>query len=262
MATQLNTANVIWAAGESVPTQQRDKHAQADVLLVQKALKVKYPEFDYSSGPGLYGPLTIVQYAAFQRSLGYTGDDADGVPGIVSLTQLSAETGVFSIGPTPAPSTGKITWRDMTGWDLKGTFKSGDKACREYIRQALKILGWPETYWVTGMATIAARESASNAPSYQVNTTDLNAKNVPELFNGGRAPDGYKGQCSRGGWQCIPQTFCTYHVAGTSNSIYDPVANVAAAMNYIVHAYGVSTSGSNLTAKIQQADPNRPPKGY
>ena len=38
--------------------------------------------------------------------------------------------------------------------------------------------------------------------------------------------------------QTIMTTFEAYHQAGTSNNIYDPVANVAAAINYIKAVYG------------------------
>ncbi len=53
-----------------------------------------------------------------------------------------------------------------------------------------------------------------------------------------------------------------YHVAGTSTSIYDPVANIAAASQYVRDRYQVSLDGSDFAAKVQQADPNRPPHGY
>jgi SLT domain-containing protein len=38
--------------------------------------------------------------------------------------------------------------------------------------------------------------------------------------------------------QTIMATFTAYHQAGTSNNIYDPVANIAAAINYIRATYG------------------------
>jgi SLT domain-containing protein len=38
--------------------------------------------------------------------------------------------------------------------------------------------------------------------------------------------------------QTIMSTFETYHQAGTSNNIYDPVANIAASINYIKSRYG------------------------
>lgn len=56
---------------------------------------------------------------------------------------------------------------------------------------------------------------------------------------GAEQVDGFPAQSSRGLVQCIPETFSTYHVSGTSNSIYDPVASVAASMNYLTDRYGV-----------------------
>ena len=55
------------------------------------------------------------------------------------------------------------------------------------------------------------------------NNWDINAQN---------------GDPSRGLLQTIGSTFAAYHVPGTSNNIYDPLANVAAAINYAVHTYG------------------------
>jgi SLT domain-containing protein len=40
--------------------------------------------------------------------------------------------------------------------------------------------------------------------------------------------------------QTIGSTFAAYHVAGTSYNIYDPLANVAAALNYARTVYGPS----------------------
>lgn len=60
---------------------------------------------------------------------------------------------------------------------------------------------------------------------------------------------------SRGLAQVIPPTFASNHVPGTSSNIFDPVANVAAAIRYITRRYG------NIT-NVQQANANLPPKGY
>jgi SLT domain-containing protein len=38
--------------------------------------------------------------------------------------------------------------------------------------------------------------------------------------------------------QTIGATFNAYHLAGTSTNIYDPLANICAALNYINHVYG------------------------
>jgi SLT domain-containing protein len=49
-----------------------------------------------------------------------------------------------------------------------------------------------------------------------------------------------RGDPSRGLMQVIGGTFAAYHVPGTSNNIYDPLANIAAAINYAKHVYGPS----------------------
>ena len=46
------------------------------------------------------------------------------------------------------------------------------------------------------------------------------------------------GDPSRGLMQTIGSTFNAYHQPGTSGNIYDPVANIAAAINYIKSRYG------------------------
>jgi SLT domain-containing protein len=92
--------------------------------------------------------------------------------------------------------------------------------------------------WEAGMNTIIIRES--NWDPNAINNYDSNAA---------------AGMPSQGLAQVIPPTFAAYHVAGTSNNILDPIANVAAAINYIVHTYG-------SIGNVQQANPNLPPKGY
>jgi SLT domain-containing protein/phage-related protein len=46
------------------------------------------------------------------------------------------------------------------------------------------------------------------------------------------------GDPSRGLMQVIATTFSAFHVPGTSENILDPVANIAAALNYAKHTYG------------------------
>lgn len=132
--------------------------------------------------------------------------------------------------------------------------QTGRAFAEETIRSALTLMGLPVTdAWINGYLTMALRESSYNPNA--VNTYDSNAI-------GAIVSDGYPFQCSRGMWQCIPQTFARYHQAGTSLSIYDPVASCAASINYVRNVYGVANDGSNLASKVQQADPDRPSKGY
>ena len=123
-----------------------------------------------------------------------------------------------------------------------------------WIAEACRTAGLAQNdHWVKGYKTLCERESSHNPNA--INTTDSNA-------NGERVGDGHPLNCSRGIAQCIPPTFAAHHANGTSNSIYDPVANIAASMQYVRHQYQVSADGADLSRKVQQADPARPPKGY
>lgn len=66
--------------------------AKADVEPVEAAL-VKLGLLDKEYADGHYGTKTIDAYAAFQRSLGFRGDDADGYPGFESLRRLGFKHG-------------------------------------------------------------------------------------------------------------------------------------------------------------------------
>lgn len=64
------------------------------VIWVEKALAAKGlldPRWVDGSG----GSRTVQAYAALQRSYGYSGRDADGIPGTASMTRLAHETGLF-----------------------------------------------------------------------------------------------------------------------------------------------------------------------
>jgi hypothetical protein len=123
-----------------------------------------------------------------------------------------------------------------------------------WIADACQKAGLPHNnFWIQGYKTLCRRES-SNKPN-NINKNDSNA-------HGPIVGDGFPQGCSRGVAQCIPSTFATYHVPQTAKSIYDPVANIAASMKYVCHRYHVSEDGSDLAAKVQQADEGRPGKGY
>ncbi|BCK57257.1 hypothetical protein NWFMUON74_50290 [Nocardia wallacei] len=124
-----------------------------------------------------------------------------------------------------------------------------EEQVRAHIKEALKALGITDPVaiqnWTEGYMTLIKRESGFNAGA--INLNDSNAA---------------AGHPSQGLTQTIPSTFEAYHVAGTSNVITDPTANIAASMNYVMHRYDVSRDGSNLAANVQQANPNASPKGY
>ncbi|MGV9250145.1 transglycosylase SLT domain-containing protein [Streptomyces sp. NPDC003697] len=108
--------------------------------------------------------------------------------------------------PHVAPVAAKSYGNNLDGW----------------IRQALDIMDRhdiPGSY--SGLHRNIMRESSGNP--YAINNWDINAVN---------------GIPSKGLLQVIPPTFAAYHVSGTSNNIYDPVANIVAAANYAADRYG------------------------
>ena len=112
------------------------------------------------------------------------------------------------------------------------------------IDQALTINGVPNdpqlrAQWQQVYQHMAEGESAR----------DPNAKNNWDTnATGSIMSDGAYANSSRGIWQCIPSTFATYHMGGTSTSIYDPVASAAASMNYVMDRYKVSPTGEGLAS--------------
>lgn len=107
-----------------------------------------------------------------------------------------------------------------------------------YIEDALDLNGWTPDPEVRSqvhalMYQMAMHESGGNPNA--ANGWDSNAVGPVQA-------DGYPAQSSRGPWQCIPSTFSTYHVDGTSNSIYDPQASAAASLAYMMDKYGFDPS--------------------
>lgn len=64
--------------------------------LVELAL-VKAGLLDKKYADGLFGTKTVEAYSAWQRSLGFKGDDADGIPGFQSLRRLAVKHGNFDV---------------------------------------------------------------------------------------------------------------------------------------------------------------------
>lgn len=128
---------------------------------------------------------------------------------------------------------------------------------RQRIAEALDHLGITDPVarrnWTHGYETLIARESGGRAAA---------VASEPATAPGLTQPDGDRLGYARGITQTIPATFAHFHQPGTSTNIYEPVANICASMNYVMHRYGVSADGSNLAALVQQADARRPPKGY
>lgn len=91
-----------------------------------------------------------------------------------------------------------------------------------WIQQAEQATGVSPATWAAGLALIAKYESGYNPNA--INRTDSNAQ---------------AGHPSQGLMQTIPSTFDQYVPASLkSRGILDPVANIAAAIEYIIARYG------------------------
>jgi hypothetical protein len=92
---KVSVAHVIAAARRDPPAAQGHTTYKAEVLLVEKALRAEgLLPAEYVDGS--FGSKTISAYARWQRSPaggGYTGADADGIPGKSSLRLLGARHG-------------------------------------------------------------------------------------------------------------------------------------------------------------------------
>lgn len=127
------------------------------------------------------------------------------------------------------------------GGSIGGKIPQGQRLA--IINQALAAAHVPPpgalAQWQAGLNTLITRESGWNASA--INRWDSNAK---------------AGHPSQGLAQTIPGTFNAYVPKSLkSRGILDPVANVAAAIRYIVSRYG------NIT-RVQQANATKPPAGY
>ncbi|MFI2200056.1 peptidoglycan-binding protein [Streptomyces sp. NPDC020192] len=225
-----------------------------DVRAVQKALIKRGRTIPH--GPtGFFGDETKAAYRAEQLAQGFTGADADGIPGCTSLTALGRFAG-FAVDCTsaaPAGGGGRITLGQVTYNDPHDD--SGEAAMQRYAQRACQLTGMDPKFGVPALVTITLRESSYNSPGSRINLTDMNA-------SGPRVSDGHPQNCSRGATQCVPTTFASYHQAGTATTPYDVVADMCATINYVRDRYHVNTSGSNFAAQVQQADPHRAPHWY
>lgn len=200
----------------------------SDVTTLQQALIAE--GFSIPAGAtGYFGDQTKAAYTNFQLSLGYT-----------------QSTG----GTLNDPTTGAIA-KSSVQYSLNSGITNSQSTFQNYAYQACSKTGVPSN-WVTGVSngcnltTLALRESSFDDNA--VNTTDSNA-------TGPIVSDGHPENCSRGYCQTIPATFAAYHEEGTSSRIYEPVANISAAINYIRATYGDISN-------VQQANPNMPPHWY
>lgn len=164
-----------------------------------------------------------------------------GVGGTMGLSGLAAGAAGVSKGDLASSE---------VSFEGKGLWPGGAAAMSRVVDEALDRNGISDprarANWKAGMMTIADHESSFRSDA--INLSDTNA-------HGARQVDGGPLNSSRGPWQLVPGTFAAHHQPGTSNHIWDPVANACASMNYLMSRYGVARDGHNLRALVGQANP-------
>ncbi|MFJ6214995.1 N-acetylmuramoyl-L-alanine amidase [Streptomyces sp. NPDC092296] len=88
----VDLSRVVAAARRDPAAPQGSAAHRADALIVEKALQAE-GLLDAKWVDGSFGSKTITAYAALQRRYGYTGKDADGIPGSASLKKLGLRNG-------------------------------------------------------------------------------------------------------------------------------------------------------------------------
>jgi hypothetical protein len=88
--------HIIQMCAHEDPAKPQGKTTNSEqVIWVQKALVLEglLSNTDPRWGRGAFGTMTVAAYAGWQRRLGYGGSDADGIPGMTSLSKLGAKWG-------------------------------------------------------------------------------------------------------------------------------------------------------------------------
>jgi phage-related protein len=132
------------------------------------------------------------------------------------------ELAIYLSGQRPARS------KAHSGWAIGITAPHVGGPSRRGFREPA---GHEDVWCVTTtLGTWTARQEGhvfltgnSGGNAAAINLSDINAQ---------------QGDPSRGLMQVIGTTFSEYHWPGTSNNIYDPLANIAAALNYAKNVYG------------------------
>lgn len=90
---------------------------------------------------GIYGPQTTAAYVRWQNSLNFTGDDADGLPGEVSLVALGQKRGFkVTLDAAPkGPSTGSEPAHNYTRVTYGG--RTVNQRTKDMLEQAKAIYG-------------------------------------------------------------------------------------------------------------------------
>ncbi|WP_427924673.1 N-acetylmuramoyl-L-alanine amidase [Streptomyces sp. cg40] len=94
---RVDLSRLIEAAQADPARKQGHVTYMAGTNLTEAALvKLGYLAKTYA-GDGSFGSTTVAAYAKWQHHLGYTGAEANGIPGKISLSRLGDRTGLFNV---------------------------------------------------------------------------------------------------------------------------------------------------------------------
>jgi hypothetical protein len=94
---RVDLSRLVTAAKTDPGAKQGHVSYMAGTNLTEAALvKLGYLARTYA-GDGSFGSTTVAAYAKWQRHLGYSGSEADGIPGKISLGKLGEKTGLFTV---------------------------------------------------------------------------------------------------------------------------------------------------------------------
>ena len=191
---------------------------------------------DEASGKGIFKSITYTPY--YDES--YGGGDMGFSDGGGMLPEYTGDSysGQFSVG---APvDVGALTEGDVT-FERPVDGSLSKEEISMIFDEALAKAGVTDPAAVDkwkGTLDLIAQHESNYSPA-AANGWDSNA-------NGATQSDGYPANSSRGLMQTIPGTFAANHLAGTSTSIYDPVASVGASIMYLMNRYGCDQMGNGL----------------
>lgn len=89
----VSLTHIVAAARRDPGLRQGGTTYPAEVNVVEVALAREGLLDDAYAHDGSFGSLTVAAYAKWQRRRGFSGDDADGIPGMTTLTALGAARG-------------------------------------------------------------------------------------------------------------------------------------------------------------------------
>jgi hypothetical protein len=202
-----------WGGGDRVPAMLEagelvlPKNAARDPMAHAVARAYGVPGFQHGglvetgSPDVLSGQFAVTMYDDFKAQM--------------TATMVAA----MRAGIKSAQAAAQAAAAAAAGISVPGQGGAGYAAFIAAAQQALALTNTPGS-WLNDLSLIALYESGYNPNS--INLTDSNAA---------------AGDPSRGYMQTIMSTFLAYHQPGTSMNIYDPVANIAAAINYIKARY-------------------------